>query len=782
MEFLCTGKSNYSRTGPTRKAMRRRSIIVLLALLITISASHFPNMFEKEDSELKLSNENTFEVKNGKNGISNLSWGPNSGLNLHVDTGSTITMTVNISNGANITETVSFTISTETGWSCFWHGTTIPCSQPNQIIIQPGELGWPKFEIHVPPVVNGSPLAFVQHPFQLTAISSIDSAQVPYIFTCEIDEWFQAEFDSNDSNMSLEPGKKERTTLTLRNTGNSPAQLVARVVPLDSNNLPLAGFTPELSYQHEDWLVGVFNVHNLNGQGGNGIGANSQATIDIEIQPPSLSSGQMKVGVIAWSAYNPTETDMVIIDSSIFWERGGELFVEDDCGGDDIFPEQSCSATISITNTGNFQDSYEINVQTESWLNAELSRYITVVNKDETQDAATLTLTVEDMVPAFSHGNTTITLKLISGEILGSQTIELRVGPLVDWELRAVESSTDSNDNVSVAFTMRNLGNGDDGLQVTLHVDMSVEYGFIPPEQAEHGSETGTPRYFEIEEIPPGVNFTFRAWMHIPRNTEANGTITMTVEMQSTLKPEVIFTNISSAEYLAEEYRPENIQQESFWLNLEISISEFWNQFNGLIFTIIVTIIGGLGLLQALKHRQRKDAEWKAKMTASEPPKPEKPEQWMGKFKENIGKSSKELGNVIAEAPKVAGKVFKDIFTAKSAPKSEARKQPSGDLLDAANTVLIHHEKTKESDLIDDLASELIMEKEEHPANELFGQVESETGRTVRRPKRTAKNTEKVAVKPVKVGIAPPDDSSNQSATSDKKEEKNGEEEFDLDL
>ena len=119
-------------------------------------------------------------------------------------------------------------------------------------------------------------------------------------------------------------------------------------------------------------------------------------------------------------------------------------------------------------------------------MNAELSRYITVVNKDETQDAATLTLTVEDMVPAFSHGNTTITLKLISGEILGSQTIELRVGPLVDWELRGVESSTDSNDNVSVAFTMRNLGNGDDGLQVTLHVDMSVEYGFIPPEQAEH--------------------------------------------------------------------------------------------------------------------------------------------------------------------------------------------------------------------------------------------------------------------------------------------------------
>ena len=774
--------------------MRRENIIVKLVLFSIFTLMLIPILCENDNLSFEISNDiHTFETKqtNNGNGASNLSWGPNSGLNLHVDIGSTITMTVNISNGANITETVSFTISSETGWDCFWYSTTIPCSEPNQIVIPPGELGWPKFQIDIPPVTNGSPLAFVQHPFRMTATSSIDGAQVPYDFTCEIDEWFQAEFDSPNSSISLEPGKKERISLTLRNTGNSPAKLVARVVPLDSNNLPLPGFSPEqshqhqqnISYQHDGWLVGLFNIHNLNGQGGNGIGANLHATFDIEVQPPYQTSGEMKIGVVAWSDYNPTDSVMLVIDSSIFWQRGGELFVEDNCGDDDVSPEKSCSATISIANTGNYEESYEIYIEKDSWLSAELSRQNVILNKDEMQEACVLTLTVDGMVPAFSYGTATITLKLISGEILGTETIGLRVAPLVDWELRGVESSTDSEDNISVAFTMRNLGNGDDGLQVSLHVDMNVEHGFIPPEQAEHGSVSGTPRYFEIEQIPPGVNFTFRAWMHIPRDIEANGTITMTAEMQSTLEPEMIFTNITTADYLAEEYRPENIPEPSKWLDLEIAIAEFWNEFNGLLFTILVTVIGGLGLFQALKHRRRKDTEWKAKMAAYEPPEPEKPEQWMQKFKDGVVSAPKALVGAVVDSPKVAGKVFQDLFTAKSPPKTKSRQQPSEELLGAANTVLTHHEKSKEADLIDDLANELISEKDPHPANELFVKAESETGRTVRKSKRSVKKlqAEKDVVKPVKVGISTPDES-NISDTIEIEDSNNLDDELDLDL
>lgn len=728
--------------------MRRSPLQPILALLLVLTVSVLPvletdNTIHQEKNTL-VETSISHTSRNSTNYTSNLTWGPNSGLNAFAAVDTPLTMSINITNGANVSDAVDFTLTSDVGWDCIWFGTLTPCHQPYQIVIAPGELGWPQYTITIPPVVDGVPLAFVRYMFQLTAVSSLDSAHIKYNFTLEPDEWFQAEFDSPNSNLSFEPGKLERMSLTLRNTGNSPAQLVARVVPLDSNNLPLPGFTPEQSYQHEQnisyqhdgWWVAIFNSHNLNGQGGNGLGANLQATIDIDIHPPSQSSGQMKVGIVAWSKYNPTQRVMITIDSNIVWERGGELFVEDDCDDSDVSPEQSCSATISITNTGNFEDSFEINVDKESWLGAELSQQTVVVNKDETKEAAILTLTVQGMVPAFTHGSVTITLKLVSGEIIGSQTIELRVAAFCSWELQAIESSTDSNDNVSVAFTMRNLGNGNDGLQVSLHVDMSVNHGFIPPEQAEHGSETGVPRYFEIEQIPPGVDFTFRSWMHIPRNSEANGTITMTVEMQSTLRPDIIFENETQVEYLAESWRPENIHEDSVWLKIEIATADLWNQYNDLIMTILVVLAGSLGLLQAFKHRAAKDALWKARLAAAKPAEPEKPEEWMGKFDNKSGAGNKGIVGSVIEAPKIAARVFQDLFTSNTPPKSIQKEKPSEALLDAANTVLEHHETSIEGDLLDDLASELAIEKKAHPSNELFDKSKQESGRTVRKPKK----------------------------------------------
>ena len=760
--------------------MHRSLLPPILTLILVLTVSILPVLEtdnthnQKATSLVESSTAGTSH--NSNNSTSNLTWGPNSGLNAFASVDTPLTMSINITNGANVSDAVDFILTSDVGWDCIWFGTVIPCHQPYQIVISSGELGWPQYTITVPPVVDGAPLAFVRHPFQLTAISSLDSAQVKYNFTLEPDEWFQAKFDSPNSNISLEPGKLERITLTLRNTGNSPAQLVARVVPLDSNNLPLPGFTPEQSYQHEQnisyqhdgWWVGIYNAHNLNGQGGNGMGANFQTTIDIDIHPPSLSSGYMKVGIVAWSNYNPTQRVMITIDSTIVWERGGELFVEDNCDDSDVSPEQSCSATISISNTGNFEDSFEIYVEKESWLSAELSQHTTVVNKDETKEAAILILTVQEMVPAFSHGSVTITLKLVSGEILGSQTIGLRVAPLVNWELQAVESSTDSNDNVSVAFTMRNLGNGNDGLQVSLHVDMNVEYGFIPPEQAEHGSLTGAPRYFEIEQIPPGVNFTFRSWMHIPRNSEANGTITMTVEMQSVLRPDIIFVNETKAEYLAESWRPENIHEDSAWVKFEIAAANLWNQYNGLVMTILVILAGSLGLLQALKHRAAKDALWKAKLAAAEPAAPEKPEQWMGKFDNKGVEENKGIIGTVVEAPRIAAKVFQDLFTSKAPPKSVEKEKPSEVLLDAAKTVLEHHETSIEGDLLDDLAGELVNEKNAHPANELLDKAEQESGRTVRKPKRQpgSKYLKPTSKSPSKSGSSPKKAKDSHTATS----------------
>ena len=743
--------------------MRRSLLQPILALLLVLTVSVIPalntNNTSQQEGTTLIETSISHTSHNTTNHTSDLSWGPNSGLNVFASLDTPLTMSINITNGANVSDAVEFTLTSDVGWDCIWFGTITPCHQPYQIVIASGELGWPKYTITVPPVVDGAPLAFVRHPFQLTANSSLDSVLVKYNFTLEPDEWFQAEFDSLGTNVTLDPGTKVRESVVVRNTGNSPSSLVARVVPLAENGQPIGGTTPALSFQQDGWLVGLFNIHHLNGGSGNGLAANGQTTIDIEIQAPSLTSAELRIGILLWSADNPSDTKLIEYNSSILWRRAGSLAINDSCNGNDVFPNESCSVTILVTNDGNFDDTFEISVESTEWLVATLTRATTIVGKGETQNAATLTLKVNGMVPAFSHGYATISLKLDSGTVLATEQVELRVGPKVDWELHAVDSSTDSHDNISVAYTIRNLGNGDDGLQVSLHVDMSVEHGFVPPDQATHGSDTDTPRFFEIIQIPPGVNFTFRAWMHLPHDNEANGTIIMTVEMQSILSPDIMFVNETKIEYLADAWRPENIHEDSAWVKLEMAAADLWNQFNGLVMTILVVLAGSLGLLQALKHRAAKDAAWKARLAAAKPAAPEKPEEWMGKFDKKGGAVNKGIVGTVIEAPKIAARVFQDLFTANTPPKSKQKEKPSEALLDAANTVLEHHETTKEGDLLDDLAGELVIEKDSHPANELFDKVEQESGRTVRKPKQ--KSGSKY--------LKPKTKSSKQSSSSTKK-------------
>ena len=115
---------------------------------------------------------------------------------------------------------------------------------------------------------------------------------------------------------------------------------------------------------------------------------------------------------------------VIEINSSIQWQRNGSLSIDDNCDDNDVMPDASCLVEISITNLGNFEDAFELTVDSTEWLTPILSRATTVVAKGETQETATLILIVNGMVPAFSHGQATITLKLNNGEILGSETVE----------------------------------------------------------------------------------------------------------------------------------------------------------------------------------------------------------------------------------------------------------------------------------------------------------------------------------------------------------------------
>ena len=97
--------------------------------------------------------------------------------------------------------------------------------------------------------------------------------------------------------------------------------------------------------------------------------------------------------------------------------------------------------------------------------------------------------------------------------------------------------------------------------------------------------------------------------MQLPQNQELNRTATITVEMRSLLEPNIIFTNRTEYEILAEYWPPENIEEESAWDEFVESVQSYWHKWNQILISIIVTMEGAVVLHRAVLYRQRQDAE-----------------------------------------------------------------------------------------------------------------------------------------------------------------------------
>jgi hypothetical protein len=292
----------------------------------------------------------------------------------------------------------------------------------------------------------------------------------------------------------------------------------------------------------------------------------------------------------------------------------------------------------------------------------------------------------------------------------------------------------DDLDNVTLAYTLRNIGNIADGLDVTLSTNIYTGNGLIPPSSSEWESVDGTPNHFILNDIPPDSTVTFRAWMQLPRDQELNGTAQMTLEMRSTLEPDILFTNRTEYEYLAEAWRPENIVEESNWDRFKSEVQILWNEWNQILFSAIVTLIGAIVLHRAVVYRQRRDAEWNA-MIAARHVEPEKAEDWMGKFSEKNPQTP-----VAAPSATMDAGDFKKAFQMRSKTKP-VRASPSDEVVDAAHTVFEHHDEIADYEALEGLTEELLDESEPHEANQSLAPSESVDSRTVRHPRKETKTS-----------------------------------------
>jgi hypothetical protein len=327
----------------------------------------------------------------------------------------------------------------------------------------------------------------------------------------------------------------------------------------------------------------------------------------------------------------------------------------------------------------------------------------------------------------------TPTIRLITsdGIEMGSISTTIEVATIIDWEIYSEYISMDETDNITLTYTLRNIGNADDGLDVTLSTNIFAEYGLIPPVTSDWEIGELTPNHFILHDIAPNATVSFSAWMQLPRNQELNRTATITVEMRSLLEPNIIFTNRTEYEILAGYWPAENIQEESAWDEFVESVQSFWNEWNQILISIIVTIVGAVVLHRAVVYRQRRDAEWD-EMIAARHQEPEKVGDWIGKFSEK----NVEMAEV-SPSPEMDAAAFKLAFEMRSKSKEE-RPAPSDSVMQAANTVFEHHDETADYDAIQSLTEELLDVSEPHEANEALSPAESVTGRTIRHARKDA--------------------------------------------
>ena len=653
---------------------------------------------------------------------SNLWFGSSDGTNVLIEPGGGSGFTVNITNNASFSDIADIHIQTDTGWDMSWNYGDGDPSNGYTLEMDSDSLHWIQFAISVPEISMGLPLAGSKHPFTVTAISQHDGNSTTWTFTVEVLPWNGAEVAAQPENATLDPGTEVRVPVSVRNLGNEERDMGVRVRPVSAEGVPIPGFEPATSFIQNGWAVEIWDLYDVLD-----LGLFHTGTVQLEFHAPNLPTGTMWVEFSTWSSGASQQISTTMVEVSILRERGATIeFMDDDCALMDA--GDLCTSEFRIQNTGNYLDDYEIEWELPESLELQLSQSVFTLQPGVYTDVGIIYV-VGSGLPAGFELTPTIRLMTSDGIEMGSISTTIKVAVLCDWEIHSENISMDDTDNITLTYTLRNIGNVDDGLDVTLSTNIFAEYGLTPSLSSDSEIGEWTPNHFILHDIPADRTVTFSAWMQLPQNQELNRTATITVEIRSTLEPNIIFTNRTEYEILAEYWPPENIEEESAWNEFVELVQSFWNDWGQILISIIVTIIGAIVLHRAVVYRQRKDSDWDELM-ASRNVEPEKVEDWMGKFSEkNV------LTPQVKPSPAMDSEAFKIAFQMKSEQKPK-KIAPSDKVMAAAETVFQYHDEKADYAVIENLADDLLDVAEPHEANQVLHPTESVGTRTVRHPRK----------------------------------------------
>ena len=650
---------------------------------------------------------------------SNLSFGVEGISSLVVDQKVRSSVAVNISNNASFEDIVSFDLYSSSGWNWGWNMNDVTDGR-SHLTLQPDSLAYVYLWVDIPAIENGAPLEGTGPRFTLTAISGLDEATVAWSFDLLMNEFRNMSIDEVETETTLAPGEDGRLSVTVRNTGNIANRVNLTLLGLDENGVPLEGMNPSDRFNSSGWTVALFG-----GLEEIPLQPNESRTIEIGIQAPLEFSGEYYIELIAFPNGAQERTKTTQVQASIIREKSAELtYFEEGCR--EILPGSSCSATLTVENTGNSYNTYSLRVaDAADHLNVTVPNQVILIQNTESKTFDLVEIFADLDALAFQQGDVEIEVLDDTFGVVGTVTVYTSVAPIINWSFINVVEEIDSKGRLSIAMDVRNDGNAVDGLLVQLQSSHATPMGFIPPFIAEVEEGVEFPRSFEVSDIPLGYNFTIRAWIDLPQDQTTNGTVYVNTSIRSQFAPDKAFVHTAEGDYLGKSWQPEEQVDEALdWSGMAATAWAYTKAWSGVIFAIL---FAGLVIYKAVTDRQRRMDE------AQILPYQEREEvgDWMEKFNSN----HEEVAPVIQkEAQPIPKDAFETIFKSRAGDSTPAAEPVDPRLRDAATVVLETRSTEAALQKADDLLSSIQTEgiAQPHPSNLSLKSLDEDVSRTVR--------------------------------------------------
>lgn len=654
---------------------------------------------------------------------SSLGWG-SGGSTFNINPDTPFSFALNLSNNGSFLDEPLIKLEGDVGWRIQWDLGEEPWNG-SLMSIDAGEIGWVNIQVWVPPVINGSPTSGEGLTWTMTATSSLDSAVSSYSFTIIPKTFHNATIDWHQGNITLYPEETGKLQLEVRNIGNSQSRMEIEIMELDQNGLPIGGKADILNVS--GWIFRISTEYNASL-----LAVNTSAFVDISILAPALASGSAGIRVSAYSPSAPARKVSVDMFANIELIRNGSIELEGlECRS--IKPGETCSGSLIVNNNGNFIDSFILFSDSPEWIDVNKPSIQVSLARGESVEILGIDITIDEGIEAFTQAEVIWKLRPVDGEIVDTLKINVSIALDSNWIFEEVVQEVDTEGLMTMSCTVKNLGNGKDGLIVVLTVSYYTEHGLNPPDEAEFELEADPLRDFQIIDISPGQNFTFRSWAKLPADELLNGTLWMNVSMWSFSDPDGAEVNTSNKEdWLGTPWQPDQPVEEEPWFDFAPMfgfIDETWSRHSYTFFAIIFSVFA----IHIALQRRRKIGEEERSLKKLEDARKPKPAEEFSEVESKFAESGEKKVE-LAESPSMDAGAFSAAFNLSSGPRKQVSAPVAGGLVEAATTVLDHHEAKEVILQMDEIAAKLMSKGSStiHSSNLDLPDIDSEEERTTR--------------------------------------------------